>query len=536
MAIQEKQEPEKKKVKVEYRIKELHIDKLKGLENCVIKFPGDKSVTAIMGVNGSGKSTILHAISCIFKPKGASSKENNQLSDFFTPHSSPQTSNNWKDSKFHVYFREGTITNLGEKILFTEKQQSTNENEKTPITYSKDKRWTPVYARRPERESYYIGLQKLATLADNTSASRYAEYKKVDPYTPQQKEKIIKALNKILDSNYTDIFDCETTNKGYKTFVGMTKRGVEYTEHSMGAGEKRVLDIVKCIYTEDLKPNGILIIDEIDVLLHERAFHELVNLLVEESKKMCFEVVFTTHRESISKFKNKLNIISLWNIGYGVEVCPGVSADALRQLTNMEPNTVNVFVEDDLAKVVITTYLENEMLQDKVNISLFGSSENVAVVLAGLTLANHNIDTALAVLDGDYATTEKERIALVNNSLSGTDKKVEKEKIRSRIFQFNLDRKDLKGSPEYNHREWLINIDESKVAEHDKQQFLYIKKHSCSIAELDDWHEYYTELKRRTGYDDIEKKVINLLCRYSDKWDFYIKDIKDEIQRCLSKI
>ncbi|HDT1518898.1 TPA: AAA family ATPase, partial [Escherichia coli] len=102
--------------KLAYRIKSINIEKLKGINNCPISFPADRSVTAIMGINGSGKSTILHALSCVFKPKEKSSQENNRFSDFFTPHNE----NNWQDSKFSVKFRAGEIKNNGNKVFFEE--------------------------------------------------------------------------------------------------------------------------------------------------------------------------------------------------------------------------------------------------------------------------------------------------------------------------------------------------------------------------------------------------------------------------------
>ena len=39
-------------------------NRLKGLHNVEISF-GEKPVTAIFGVNGCGKSTILHALACL---------------------------------------------------------------------------------------------------------------------------------------------------------------------------------------------------------------------------------------------------------------------------------------------------------------------------------------------------------------------------------------------------------------------------------------------------------------------------------------
>ncbi|WP_227639566.1 AAA family ATPase [Klebsiella pneumoniae] len=91
-------------IPAQLRLKEIQIQSLKGISNCIINFPADKKVTAIMGMNGSGKSTIIHALACCYKPRTVTSKENNRFSDFFTPHDD----NNWRDSGFTAYFYVGT--------------------------------------------------------------------------------------------------------------------------------------------------------------------------------------------------------------------------------------------------------------------------------------------------------------------------------------------------------------------------------------------------------------------------------------------
>ena len=63
------------------RLDRVVFHKLKGLSNLDINFD-DKNVTGIFGVNGSGKSTVLHAISCFYKghSRGA---ETNYFTRFF---------------------------------------------------------------------------------------------------------------------------------------------------------------------------------------------------------------------------------------------------------------------------------------------------------------------------------------------------------------------------------------------------------------------------------------------------------------------
>lgn len=52
-------------IPAQLRLKEIQIQSLKGISNCIINFPADKKVTAIMGMNGSGSqrsSTPLPAV------------------------------------------------------------------------------------------------------------------------------------------------------------------------------------------------------------------------------------------------------------------------------------------------------------------------------------------------------------------------------------------------------------------------------------------------------------------------------------------
>ena len=48
-------------------LKQIHFTRLKNLVNLTISFQGSP-ITGIFGTNGSGKSTILHALACIYKP------------------------------------------------------------------------------------------------------------------------------------------------------------------------------------------------------------------------------------------------------------------------------------------------------------------------------------------------------------------------------------------------------------------------------------------------------------------------------------
>ena len=93
--ISEKKQDKERKVLFPKRLlKEIRIQKLKGINNLCLKF--DKNLVALMGVNGSGKSTVLHALACSYSPyeKG----ENYKFSYFL--HRIPDAS--WKGSCFTI--------------------------------------------------------------------------------------------------------------------------------------------------------------------------------------------------------------------------------------------------------------------------------------------------------------------------------------------------------------------------------------------------------------------------------------------------
>ncbi|EBD8153920.1 AAA family ATPase [Salmonella enterica] len=509
-------------IPAQLRLKEIQIQSLKGISNCTISFPADKKVTAIMGMNGSGKSTIIHALACCYKPRNATSKENNRFSDFFTPHDD----NNWRDSGFTAHFYAGSLNNQGNKIMFV---PAPVPDDTFTQLYSKVSRWQPIYARRPVKESIYLGLQTLGTLSDDLAASRHAKYASHVFGPAHIKQKILDSMCRVLGANYSDLMVC-TTQKGY-TFYKFTKNGISYTEHTMGAGEKRVFEVLKAAHDPSILPNGLLLIDELDVLLHEKAFNKLVIELIDIAEESLLEIVFSTHRESIVQFKRAINIVSIFNIGTGIRAFPGVSADALRQLTDEQPEMVSVFVEDELARTAINVLLEREALTDKVDVQIFGASENSAVVLAGLLLSGRNIDKVMCVLDGDVHRSVQEKLKIIQKCLTGTDRVIKQQRrdVLGRLFEFTLQTHHQKGAPEFNHKCWFEAIDPAVVSLEESAEYDKLRLFSMSINGLADWHDYYDMLNNLARKPNIEHTILSYISKYSPAWDDYILAIRQEI-------
>lgn len=91
--------------KSQLRLVKIEIHQLKGLRDVEIDF-SEKPLIGILGPNGVGKSTILHALSCVNNPVTTPfASVNHRLSEFFTP----TTHSIWAGSSFDIIqsFREG---------------------------------------------------------------------------------------------------------------------------------------------------------------------------------------------------------------------------------------------------------------------------------------------------------------------------------------------------------------------------------------------------------------------------------------------
>jgi energy-coupling factor transporter ATP-binding protein EcfA2 len=512
MANKQPKKPAKAAKKYDFKLSEFEIHKLKGVSDCKVMF-SPHSVTAIMGINGSGKSTILHALACCFKPVGVTSKPYNRFSDFFTPH----THSTWTDSKFILTSEYSIFDNI----------KGAPKIEKTTTEYAKNKRWTPIYERRPERESSYVGLQDLGTLSDNRGAGRYANY--TSQKHPHKNLQIItKKLSYIIGREYTDIKLCKTKSK---EFLGLEYNGVAYSEHTMGAGEKRVLEILLELYAEKIENGGLLLIDELDVLLHESAFCRLVDTLIEASKQNKNEVVFTTHRETIEKFRDRINITGVWNTGSKVITLPHVDPRIITQLTNSNKPLMTIMVEDDLAATVVERIIEKLSAHRYCEVLTFGAADNAFTVITGLTLANVDIKNHLCVLDGDVYITDDLKEKQIKTYLTGHDKQAEIKIALEHIKQFNLPfsfiNENDKGLPEYNHKRML-----EAIAGIDDNEILVASK---STVGLNDWHHLYPKMKDQTNIKNITNKVIELLSEKSAHWNAYTSEISDWIRIRLPK-
>ena len=479
-------------------IEKIYFKNLKCLNEVTIDF-SSKNVTAIFGPNGSGKSTILHAMASLYQPE--ESGENYRFIDFFPR--SPDAE--WNGSHLEVThsYRKG-------KDIFN------NELDFYGKAEQKGSRWIKIYARRPFREIYYIGIGQCVPMIESEKNNNNVNYVTTNLQGDHANILLHKASD-ILNKRYNSINQHELQNG--KTFIGVETDGVKYSALSMSAGEQKVFFILDKVFSAG--KNSLILIDEIDLLLHDKALKRLIEVIVERANDKNIQVVFTTHRESLLVLSNIINIRHIVNMN-GKTLCFNeTKPDAINRLTGKSEKNIEIFVEDDFSLFIIQHLCSSLKAMRYVGINIFGAASNAFTVIAGLLLKGDDCNNILLVLDGDEYKTEKSKKDAINKVLTGTDERVKnlRDIAYTKIKQFNLPEKMR---PEKFIHELLCDLPNDLIEPSDEELINIAKQ----INYVGDQHKYVYNIIDRLGIDHSSgySKVIALAAKHH-RWENYIADV-----------
>jgi len=482
----------------------LHVENLKNLRNLEIDFLG-KNVTAILGPNGHGKSTILHILACSFSPLNSGKGEDYKFSEFFLPN----TDATWNGSSLSI--------NYSYKDAGVFHEVEGREYKKT------EARWTPRYANRFKREVYYIGIDKCVPMIESEKKQSKINYLTENIQSTEINTLLTKA-SYILNKRYTAFNNHQTSSK---QFIGVEIPGLKYSALSMSAGEQKVFHILKTIY--EAGKYSLILIDELDLLLHDLALKRLIEVIVDRAEDKKIQVIFTTHRESVVE-RNDINIRHVYNLNQKTYCLNETKPDALIRLIGDPIRSVNIFVEDDLSRALVYRVASKLKLRKHIQVNRFGAASNCFTIAAGMFLSNHELSNHYFVLDGDVHVSEEEKRTQIRKKLTGHDPLMAtiEESTLSSIFQYNL---PSGVSPEKFIYETLFHDSfNGHVLEDDKQEIIDLLK---QLPLPNDNHGFINDLIEQLGESREEglNRIIQLLSMTS-KWNDYVKPIHDFLYSC----
>lgn len=483
------------------RLIRLQIGRLKNLTDVTIPFDEQKRLTAILGPNGFGKSSILHALAASFRPLQAFRGEDRRYIDYFpnTPHGT------WSNTNFDVvhYFREGT-----------------NEQMASLHVSKGIRQWLPLATKRPEREIYFIGVSTSVPAIEEGWPRSKIRYTTSDLHDAESME-IREKAGYILNRDYTRYHANRVSSRS--SLIGVEFQGVNYSALSMGAGEQRLF---KILHTIKAAGNySLILIDEIDLLLHTDALHRLLGVINEYATAKKLQIVFTTHREIIVNLDSFIAVRHIYRspiAPYKTFCFEETKPDALTRLTGHLHRPLSICCEDDVASAIVEKVAHQVRVRKFLEISCFGAADNCFTLAAALKLNGENLGNSLLVLDGDKYSTAQERTDRIRKSLTGDSShdQARRDEALSKIVQFSSPNKRC---PEQELHAMITSQQPS--GDNSTEDEVIMAAHN--IAAVDNPHDYLDDLIEVLGDSRAAglRRVVEVAARAAF-WNEYTGTVK----------
>ncbi len=356
-------------------VKNIKIDGIHGVNGTYIefKFP----FTVIAGENGTGKSTILKALSCAYK-------SGSYLDSSYSPgRLFPKTPWDTESSSEVIYHLK-----LGD----TEKKQIIN---KPSVRWRIEEKGR----KRTQGDVFFFDVNRVRSIESVKGYSKLASSKS-EVSSRNLNENTIKSLSEIMDKEY-NAGRYAKTDVDQKLEVGILSTSFgNLSQFHQGTGESITLELLSII--EGLPNNSLVLIDEIESSLHPKAQRKMMRCLLEICKTKKMQIIFTTHSEYILNEVPKEFRILLRRIS-DKEVIAIENPSTELCLTDMDDENhaqLTIACEDERSAVLIRELIRNKnpSIINRIKFITAGSYKNV-ILLHNLSIANKFPFNVLGVVD-----------------------------------------------------------------------------------------------------------------------------------------
>ena len=491
-------------------LKSIRIENLKCLKNVEIDFPSEHPMVAIMAPNGCGKSSILHALYCSYNIPNTSA-DINYFSRFFRP----TNLNQWNNSKFTIKYSFQYLDKTSRE------KKCSGDKEKEYVKTSQ--RWCR-YEERPIRYVFFIGIESCVPSIERYSSQRGSTFSKQNLNT-EHDIKVKESASRVMNRNYTDYCRQETKSK---KLIGVTYSNIEYSAFSMGAGEQRIFYILDKVL--NAPKNSLILIDEIDLLLHEGALSRLLDELNRICNDNNLQLIFTTHSRSVLN-KDYIAFRNLHQTSDRTICLDKCYPEFLSRLTGQPERQYEIFVEDEVAEAIVLELCLDNCIKSEVNIIKYGTAKiGVKSACGMVTTDPENVDKVLFVTDGD-----KEMFAdgwyseRINEFFKGNDPALipKREKALKSIKRFIMG--DDKVSPEEYYRKCILELDPESLLAEEKEIYDALN----DIVVPVDKHDYFKKVIDNVNLaPNIGINMIVRLLKKTKQW----KQIVEQVQAWIDFI
>jgi predicted ATP-dependent endonuclease of OLD family len=401
---------------------------IRGLGRVTINFR--YPITAIAGRNGSCKTTVLALSACAFhnKPSGFKLPERKQsyytFSDFLIQTKEEAALGDIR-IKYQILHNNWKVT----------QQNPDKVGAKWQFRFKKSGgRWNK-YDSRVIRDVVFLGVERIVPHVEKSVSRSYrGKFKAAADHGWE--DNVREIVGRILDTDYTS-FNYRKHARYRLPIVAKKDQNV-YSGFNMGAGEHCLFELFSII--NDCPEGSLILIDEIELGLHEKAQERLIKELKKICERIKIQIICTTHSSRILECLPPEGRIFLERIGNDTIVIPGISpAYATGKLSGHPNGELDILVEDEAAKLIIETILDKEA-RSRTTVLPIGSATAVMRHLgAKYKEMQHKKDKIVEVcilLDGDQSSKKSEHInqfLKVLESLNPTEKQEAKDWVEKRL-------------------------------------------------------------------------------------------------------
>lgn len=360
---------------------------IRGLRELDIQFL--YPITAIAGANGSGKTTILALAACAFHGEPDGYRHRGRSAPYYT---------------FSDFFAQ-TVDEvplegirIGYQIRHNRWRRSRHAPDGVGDFWQERKkrrggRWNN-YERRVNRPVAFLGIDRLVPHAEKSTSKSYRKLFH-HAQTAGWEEELCEIVGRILGRTYRD-FEYRQHSRYRLPFVRFGRRS--YSGFNMGAGEDALFELIStCV---DCPEGTLLLIDELELGLHEDAQARLVAELKTLCERRKLQIICTTHSGRVLECLPPEGRVFVERVGTHTRVVEGISARfATGRLSGKPSSELDVFVEDEVSKAVLLASLLPD-LRLRTHVLPVGSKGAVVRQLAARFKEGRLLDTC-AVLDGD---------------------------------------------------------------------------------------------------------------------------------------
>jgi predicted ATPase len=357
----------------------LVLKKLRGFSNEPVSF--DFPVTALVGPNGGGKTTILGAAACAYKevpPKR-----------FFA-----------KSGKYDETMQDWAI-----EYELIDKEANKKDAIRRTASF-RNRRWN---REALDRDVLLFGVSRTVPVNERPELIRCASssFSVPDGQTTDFTEPVKIAVSRILGKDIAGFKQLLVDSRGEVTLLtGQTKTGKGYSEFHFGAGESSIIRMVAQI--EAANPQALVLIEEIENGLHPIATVRMVEYLVDVAERKRIQSIFTTHsNDALRPLPSK----AIW-VATQDRIFQGkLDIHSLRAITGQIEAGLVVFVEDAFAKLWFEAILRQAGNVAVDHIEVYGmEGDGTAVSTNKYHNANPSTKVpSLCFIDGDSKQVESVR-------------------------------------------------------------------------------------------------------------------------------